>query len=69
MRTLEGELVGPGDKGEAGEFRDLGRDDFRKSRRRIDSGPDRRTAERKLINAFDRIFDPLEIIAQHGRMA
>jgi len=68
MRTLEGEVAGPCDKGEPSEICDLGRNGLCKTRAALIPVQNRRAAERKLINALERIFYPLEVIAQHGRI-
>jgi hypothetical protein len=54
MRTLEGEFGGPSDKAEPTETCDLGRNRLCKTRGRIDSGPDRRAAERKQLKGCAR---------------
>jgi len=69
MGTLQRELVGPAEKRKTGEFRDPGHSRLGKAWRGIDSGADRRAAERKLVNAPERILDPFEIIAQHRGVA
>ena len=69
MRALHGEFVRGADKGQAGEPGDLGCGGLGETRRCVDPRADGRAAQRKTIDALERILDPFEIIGQHAGIA
>ncbi len=63
--ALNRELVGRGDEGQTGQLRDFGRCRFGEAGRRVDARADRGTAERQVVYALKRRFDPLQLVRQH----
>ena len=69
MGALHREFVRRADKGQAGEPGDFGGGRLAETRRRVDAGAHRRAAQRQAVDALQRIFDPLDIVAEHARIA
>ena len=62
-------LFGAADEGQSREPGDLGRCRLGKAGRRVDAGTHRGAAKGEVIDTLQRIFEPLQIVREHARIA
>ena len=68
VRALHRELVRRALERQPGDAGDLGGGGLGETRRRVDPGSHRGTAERELVDAGQRALQPLEVVGQHARV-
>ena len=69
VRALHGEFVGRGDEWQVCEPGNLSRRGLGEPRRSVDAGSDCRSPQREAVDALQRIFNAMQIVAQHSGVA